>query len=305
MRASLRLGRILRRQILMNIVATLEYRGAFFIYMVNNVTVPVISLLVWLTVAGQGVSLPYSRGQFATYYLLLSVVSTLTSTWTAPFVAENIRLGGLSPWLLRPAPYILRDLGNNIGEKLVKLPLLLPLVGVMALTFRADLRLPTNPGAWTLFALSVPLAAAIAFLIDFAIGALAFWMHDVRGLVRVKDLVATLLAGQFVPLALFPPGLRGFVDAQPFRYTLSFPLTVRPAGPLPPRAQGLRGRPAVPLHPLVPAGGGDGPPPCARYRTGLRVAGRLLRRALPVLPPGLALRRALLRRGGSLRWTGA
>jgi len=226
MRAYTRLGRILRRQVTMNVVMTLEYRGAFFIYMVNNVTVPVISLLVWLTVSGQGVSLPYSRGQFVTYYLLLSVVSTLTATWTAPFVAENIRLGGLSPWLLRPAPYILRDAGNNIGEKLVKLPLLLPLVALVALAFRADLRLPTSPVAWVLFALSVPPAATIAFLIDFVIGALAFWMQDIRGLVRVKDLVATLLAGQFVPLALFPPGLKSFVDAQPFRYTLSFPLEV-------------------------------------------------------------------------------
>jgi len=221
-----RLGRILWRQVMINVVATLAYRGAFFIYMLNTVTVPLISLLVWLTVSAQGVALPYSRGQFVTYYLLLSVVSMLTGTWLAPFVAENIRLGGLSPWLLRPAPYILRDVGNNIGEKLVKLPLLLPLVGLVALAFRADLRLPTSPGAWILFALSVPLGATIAFLIDFVIGALAFWMHDIRGLVRVKDLIATLLAGQFVPLALFPPGLKGFVDAQPFRYTISFPLEV-------------------------------------------------------------------------------
>jgi len=221
-----RLPRILWRQVAMNIVATLEYRGAFFIYMVNNVAVPVVSLLVWLTIGEQGVALPYTRGQFVTYYLLLSVVSTLTAVWLAPYLAENIRLGDLSPWLLRPAPYILRDVGNNIGEKIVKLPLLLPLVALVALAFRDDLRLPTDPRAWLLFALAVPLAATIAFLLDVAIGLLAFWLQDVRGLVRVKDLVATLLAGQFVPLALFPPGLKGVIDAQPFRYTLSFPLEV-------------------------------------------------------------------------------
>jgi len=221
-----RLPRVLGRQVAMNIVATLEYRGAFFIYMVNNVAVPVVSLLVWLTVSEQGVALPYTRGQFVTYYLLLSVVSTLTAVWLAPYLAENIRLGGLSPWLLRPAPYILRDIGNNIGEKIVKLPLLLPLVALVALAFRNDLRLPTDPRAWLLFLLAVPLAATIAFLLDFVIGALAFWLQDVRGLVRVKDLIATLLAGQFVPLALFPPQLKGLIDAQPFRYILSFPLEV-------------------------------------------------------------------------------
>jgi len=39
-------------------------------------------------------------------------------------------------------------------------------------------------------------------------------------------LVGAFLAGQFVPLALFPPSMAGFLEVQPFRYTLSFPLEV-------------------------------------------------------------------------------
>ena len=210
----------------MNVMTTIEYRAAFLIYMLNIVASPVISLLVWLTVSEQGVALPYSRGQFVTYYVLLSVVSMLASTWMAPFVAEQIRLGGLSPWLLRPAPYIANFIGNNVGEKIIKLPLLLPLIGLVALFFRADLHLPTDPLAWLLFGLAVPLAAAVAFLLDFVIGSLAFWMQDVNGLIRLKNLVGAFLAGQFIPLALFPPQFTGLLEAQPFRYTLSFPLEV-------------------------------------------------------------------------------
>ena len=218
--------RVIWRLVAMNVMLTLEYRGAFFILMLNTVVVPVISLLVWLTVGEQDVPLPYDRSQFVTYYVLLSVVSMLTATWLAEYVAENIRLGGLSPWLLRPAPYIAHDIGNNIGEKLVKLPLLLPVAGAVALAFHADLRLPADPRAWLLFVLSLPMAAAVAFLLDFVIGSLAFWVQDVRGLIRVKGLVGALLNGQFVPLALFPRNVSGFLDAQPFRYTLSFPLEV-------------------------------------------------------------------------------
>ncbi len=208
----------------MNVMSTLEYRGAFFIFMLNTVITPVISLLVWLAVSEQGVPLPYNRSQFVTYYLLLSVLSMLTGTWLATFLAEDIRRGGLSPWLLRPAPFIVHYIDNNIGEKVVKLPLLLPLVGLAALAFRRDLHLPSDPRAWALFALSAPLAAAIAFLIDVIIGSLAFWLQDVEGLVRVKVLVGSFLAGRFVPLALFPPAVMPFLEAQPFRYTLSFPL---------------------------------------------------------------------------------
>ncbi len=216
--------RLFWRMIVMNVMSTIEYRAAFLIFMINVVATPLISLLVWLTVGEQGVALPYDRSQFVTYYVLLSVVSMLTSTWLAPFVAQAIRLGGLSSYLLRPAPYIAHFAGNNLGEKIVKLPLLLPLVALVALFFWADLRLPDQPGDWLLFALALPLAATVAFLLDFVIGSLAFWMQDVSGLVRLKNLVGALLAGQLLPLALFPPEAAGFLEAQPFRYTLSFPL---------------------------------------------------------------------------------
>ena len=222
--------RLLWRLTRMNVMATLEYRGAFFIFMLNAVLLPVISLLVWLAVGDAGVRLPYDRGQLVTYFVLLSVVSVLTSTWLAEYVAEHIRLGTLSPWLLRPAPFILQDISNNLGEKVVKLPMLLPLVAGAALLFRADLHLPADPRRWLLFLAALPPAAAISFLLDFLTGSLAFWVQDVRGLIRLEHLVGGLLAGSIVPLALFPPALSGFLQAQPFRYTLSFPLEVLSGG---------------------------------------------------------------------------
>jgi ABC-2 type transport system permease protein len=218
--------RLLWRLTAINLMQTLEYRGAFLVYMVNLLAVPVISLLVWLTVRSHSSGVPLSSGQLVTYYILLSVTAMFTSVWQAPYVAENIRLGGLSPWLLRPAPYILTMVGNSLGEKIGKLPLLMPLVLIMALGFHHDLQLPADPAAWLLYVAAVPLAAAVSFLLDFTIGSLAFWLHDVRGLIRVNYLLSGFLAGQFVPLALFPPALRPLLDVQPYRYTLSFPLEV-------------------------------------------------------------------------------
>jgi len=219
-------ARLLWRLVLRDVLSTLEYRATVLIWMINTVIGPLIALLVSLTASDQGVRLPYDRSQFVTYYVLLGVVSMLTSSWLGNFLAEEIRLGNLSLNLMRPVPYIAFYAANNIGEKLVKLPYLLPLVGLIALFFRADLRLPADPATWLLFTLSLPMAAAVAFLLDFVIGSLAFWVNDVRGLVRVKTLVGAFLAGQFVPLALFPQGMAGFLEIQPFRYTLSFPLEV-------------------------------------------------------------------------------
>jgi ABC-2 type transport system permease protein len=209
-----------------NVSMTLAYRGAFFVLMLSIVLSPLISLLIWLTVGESGARLPLGRGQLVTYYVLLGGTSMLTNSWITFYVAEDIRLGKLSPWLLRPAPVILGAVANNVGEKVVKLPLILPLSALTALLFRSDLGLPTDPAAWALYLLGLPLAAATNFLLDYAIGSLAFWIHDVMGLYRVKDLLSAFLAGRFVPLALFPPWAGGALEAQPFRYTLSFPLEV-------------------------------------------------------------------------------
>jgi ABC-2 type transport system permease protein len=217
---------VIRQYVAMNVMQTLEYRGAFFIYMFDTVVGPLISLLVWLAVSDQGVRLPYDRAQFVTYYVLLGLVSMLTGTWIARYLARAIRLGTLSPWLLRPAPYLAHQIGNNLGEKVIKLALLLPMVALAALAFRADLRLPAEPARWALFAVALPLAAAVAFLLDVVVGSLAFWIHDVGGPSSLLDIARSFLDGRYVPLALFPPWLGGFLEAQPFRYTLSFPLEV-------------------------------------------------------------------------------
>jgi ABC-2 type transport system permease protein len=222
--------RLFRMLVARDVIATMEYRGGFFLLMVRTLFGPIVSLAVWLAVSSEGVALPYSREQFVSYYLMLGLVSMLTGTWLGEYLAQEIRLGEISLNLLRPVPIIAHYAANNLGEKVVKLPLLLPLIALAALLFRGDLRLASGPLPWLLFALSLPLAAAVAFLLDFVLGTLAFWVDDVQGLIRLKALVGAFLSGQLVPLALFPPALGPLLEAQPFRYTLSFPLEVLAGG---------------------------------------------------------------------------
>jgi ABC-2 type transport system permease protein len=212
------------REVSRNVSLTLAYRWGFFLFMFAGSIPVIISLLVWLRMEEAGIQLPYTRGQFVTYYLMLRLAVMLTSTWAAEYVAADIRSGNLSDTLVRPAPCVIHNIANNIGEKIIKLPLLLPILLLIAFFFRADLQLPADPWRWLGFLCCLPLAAVIAFLLDLVIGLLAFWITDVDGLVRVKVLVSAFLAGQIVPLALFPPSMAGFLEAQPFRYTLSFPL---------------------------------------------------------------------------------
>lgn len=227
--------RIVARLVKMNVMLTLEYRVGFFIAMINLVLNPTIALLVWLTVSESGVPLPYDRGQFVTYFVLMALVSLATQTWTAEYVEQDIRDGDLNKSLLRPAPNILHYVANNLGEKVVKLGLLLPPVLLVGLVYRDALQLPTSPSRWLLFGVALVLASALRFLLDYSLGSLAFWLQDVSGVLSLERLLYGLLAGRFVPLAFFPPELTGLLEALPFRYLLSFPLELLTAD-LPPAA---------------------------------------------------------------------
>jgi ABC-2 type transport system permease protein len=218
--------RLAAQLVKMNVMLTMEYRVGFFIAMVNLVLRPAIALLVWLTVARAGVRLPYDREQFVTYFVLMGLVSLATQTWTWEYVAADIRRGDLNKVLVRPAPHVLHYICNNLGEKVVKLGLLLPPIAAMVLVFHDQIRVPADPLRWALFGSAVVLAAVLTFLVDYLMGSLAFWLQDVSGAVGVKRLLEGLLAGRLVPLAFFPEWMAGFLEAQPFRYLLSFPLEV-------------------------------------------------------------------------------
>lgn len=225
----LRYGRALLK---LNIAVTLQYRGDFALMQIGNTVIPMISLLVWQAVLATGVTLPVSGRYLVAYFLLVGLLEMLTASWSAFFMAERIRDGALNHWLVRPTSPHWYEVANNLGEKIVKLVLLVPVLVVLGLALSIfapaglDLVLPTDPVNWLLFGVAVIIAAAIRFALDVAVGSLAFWFEDVQGFIRALAVIIPLLSGAVVPLALLPDGIAALTAVQPFRFMLSFPLEV-------------------------------------------------------------------------------
>jgi ABC-2 type transport system permease protein len=205
---------------------TLHYRWWLATLQLSNLVVPVVSLLVWRGAIGLGARPPVSESFLTTYLVLVSLVSMLTSSWTARYLADSIRLGTVSVWLVRPCSTHLMGLANNVAEKVVKGGLMLPPVALLGLVFRHQLGLPGEVRRWVLFAASVGLAGGITFCLDVVVGSLAFWLGDIAAVDRLRDLLGRTLSGALIPLALFPSSLAGFLHVEPFRYVVSFPLEV-------------------------------------------------------------------------------
>ena len=81
-----------------DIQVTLTYRAWLFWLLLGNLPVPVISLLVWQGAAALGAKLPVAQEYLVTYFVLVALVGMLTSSWSAGFLADSIRLGDLACW---------------------------------------------------------------------------------------------------------------------------------------------------------------------------------------------------------------
>ncbi|ACQ78809.1 protein of unknown function DUF990 [Beutenbergia cavernae DSM 12333] len=215
----------------LNVGVTFQYRGEFLIMQIGNLIVPITSLLVWQAALASGAPLPVDGEFLVAYFLLVSVVGMLTASWTAFYLAASIRDGALNRWLIRPASTHLDAVANNVGEKVVKLVIIVPLIAALALLLGDRIALPSDAGRWLLFAVAVVLAAGMRLALDIMIGSLAFWFEDVQGFIRALAVITPVLSGAVVPLALMPPGIAAVTAVQPFRFMLSYPMEVLLADP--------------------------------------------------------------------------
>ena len=206
---------------------TTSYRGSLIIWMFSIVASSYVSLAVWLAVLGQRSAIGgYDRSGLITYFLGVSLVSMLTGAWAGYFVAEEIRNGRLDRHLIKPWPCLHQNVINNIGEKIPKLFILLPMTLLLAYAFRADLSWSPSWRQLVLFPVSVVLGAAVALLINMCMGLLAFWVADITGISAFYMAVDNLLSGRLIPLEFFPPGLRRWSLLSPFRFTVSLPVEI-------------------------------------------------------------------------------
>lgn len=201
-----------------------QYRGWLLAMQASVIATSLISVLVWRGALEAGARPPVTRGYLTTYLVVVGLVTMLTSSWTARFLADSIRLGTLNAWLVRPCSTHLAAVANNIAEKLAKLATLLPLVLALAVPFHGDLVLPTQPGRWLLFSWTVAMGAALIFCVDVVVGSLAFWWADVTAVDRFRQLVTSFLSGALIPLSVMPAAWGPFLAVQPFGYAVAFPI---------------------------------------------------------------------------------
>ncbi len=202
----------------------IEYRAGMLIWVLAN-TLPLIMLAVWLSIADAGPVAGYGPRDFTAYYLTLLLVRQLTTVWVAWELDNAIRLGELSPQLLRPINPIHNHIAMHIGDKIFRMLTIAPLI-ICLLLFLPDLPLRSDWPTVSIFAFSLLVTLSIRFLAQYCIGLLSFWTTQSLAINEIFYAGMLMFGGIVAPLDIFPPALRVWAAYLPFRYMLSLPVEI-------------------------------------------------------------------------------
>jgi ABC-2 type transport system permease protein len=202
----------------------LAYRGAVLIWLIGLIAQPLISLVVWTTVArtNGGSAGGFSTGEYAAYFVALMVVNQLTFTWIMWEFEWRVRNGFFSPLLLRPIHPIHNDITVNLTFKALTLIVLLPTAILLGVAFNATFSTSTRD--LVAFGPALLLAMTLRFCVEWTVALTAFWFTRVMAINQVFSVASLFLAGQAAPLALFPEPVQTVAAILPFRWMLAFPV---------------------------------------------------------------------------------
>ena len=210
---------------------SLVYRFNSLIWILYSLLPSLTLMLVWLAAYGsRGASTEFGgfdlRGMM-TYYLFVTALSVSITPNPEWDIAQTIRDGKLTPFLLRPVGYFGYRFAWESSYQVVKTGMMLPSLALLWWGFRQYISLPhLGFGRGLAFFASCALAYVILSQLKFMLGLSAFWIQEPGGLLEVWNVLSGLFSGRLLPLALLPVWARTVGDVLPFGILYGFPMDI-------------------------------------------------------------------------------
>lgn len=159
---------------------------------------------------------------YVTLAMILNAFFGPTIVWE---VSGKIRDGNIVTEFQRPWDYQASVFFRLLGMVYSRIiTVILPIAVITFLFFPIDV--PDDAATWAIFALSVSFGLVINFCLQFFIGLLSFIFVEVWGFEIVLGLMISFLAGQLIPLWMFPSLLQKISYYLPFRGMYDIPLSI-------------------------------------------------------------------------------
>lgn len=201
---------------------TSAYRLSLLIWIVTAI-LPLISLVLWRALSESGPIGDYDQDGFESYFVAAFLVRQLGASWVVWDLDRQIRSGDLSSLLMRPVSPVLHFVMLNSATVPMRMTLAAP-IAVAVLVATEGMTVLGDPWLWPLVPLSLVLAWLLNFLVQLAVGCLAFWLTKAASLFEIWLGLFIVLSGYTVPTSLLPAGLAEVTRVLPFHAVLGFPV---------------------------------------------------------------------------------
>lgn len=165
----------------------------------------------------------YNRGQMLSYQAWVMIVALLAMGYSGMNLAEEIRLGRISAYLLYPFGFWPFHTASFLAFQWLQF--FISFLTLSALLLRGWVLWPTPQGLFhgLLFSLCV---SFFWYQANFLIGILAFWLEETWILRVMLITVAQFFSGSLIPLELFPSWLVDILQYLPFPYLTYVPVKI-------------------------------------------------------------------------------
>lgn len=201
----------------------LEYRAESILWVLAG-SLPIILMGVWIQAAQNG-KFGLTPVDFARYFLAVFLVRQFTVVWVIWEFERQVVEGKLSPQLLQPLDPAWHHISSHLSERLARTPFTLFLVILFFVLYPQTFWLPSFANL-LLFVVSVMLAFALRFVIQYTLAMFAFWTERASALENLFFLFYLFLSGMIAPLEVFPEPVRAIVLLTPFPYLINFPASL-------------------------------------------------------------------------------
>ncbi|MGO8672344.1 MAG: ABC transporter permease [Capsulimonadaceae bacterium] len=201
----------------------LVYRANAVIWILTDVVTAVTMPLIWLaSFNGRHSIHGYDPSQMVLYYLVILGLSSLVQSHIMWEMADDVKQGKFNVYLIRPFPYLAYAYAMNLGWRLMRTMIALPIFALVVLAFHRYLPSTLHVNTGVVFWLAFLLGHLLDFILTFTVGLLSLWLYEARSVFNFYYMPVLIFSGQIAPLALYPSALQACIHYLPFPYTLAF-----------------------------------------------------------------------------------
>ena len=217
------------RSFIIGLQNSMEYRVNFLVSLLGIAIPLIMQLYLWTAIYKNSASSKvygYTFRDMIIYVVLAGLLSKLVGAGFETKMAEEIKNGGLSKFLIKPIGYFQYRICCFIGEKSVHIVIMTVIIGIVLVILNLIFGLVITVQGVLLFTVSVILAISINFLLFYMLGLTSFYMSEVWGILYGANLAVTLVSGGILPLETFGNTTLQIFALLPFKYIIYFPITI-------------------------------------------------------------------------------